>query len=268
MLRQLLITLAGIPVEGKSSVCLICINNYRIIILITGVLSLSAWVKYFYRILQTHHARTCARVRTHTPPSPPHRLSLFGGAQPTVTARSACDNAGGGQFKSTHELATRFTRGFGSFSRIKKLLGRTKTRTRDRMYCQMIRIVRDISRDDRARIATCSLRTLTDRLKENYSIDEIAFYEIYNRHKMYLMMREHVIKSHIYMDYLVLASSWVAARIKCVSFIPNFKYRVNGESKSNAHKITQTHLNSSIGYSRTLELRSPTGLAKWQYYGN
>ena len=30
---------------------------------------------------------------------------------------------------------------------------------------------RDISRDDRARIATCSLRTLTDRLKENYSID-------------------------------------------------------------------------------------------------
>ena len=29
----------------------------------------------------------------------------------------------------------------------------------------------DISRDDRARIATCSLRTETDKLKENYSID-------------------------------------------------------------------------------------------------
>ena len=28
------------------------------------------------------------------------------------------------------------------------------------------------SRDNRARIATCSLRTLTDRLKANYSIDE------------------------------------------------------------------------------------------------
>ena len=52
-----------------------------------------------------------------------------------------------------------------------KLLGRTETRTRDRVYCQTIRIVRDISRDDRTRIATCSLRTLTDRLKENYSID-------------------------------------------------------------------------------------------------
>ena len=44
-------------------------------------------------------------------------------------------------------------------------------RTRDRIYCQTKRTVRGISRDDRARIATCSLRTPTDRLKENYSID-------------------------------------------------------------------------------------------------
>ena len=51
------------------------------------------------------------------------------------------------------------------------MLGRIETRTRDRMYCQTMRTVRDISRDDRARIATCSLRKLTDRLKENYSID-------------------------------------------------------------------------------------------------
>ena len=41
-----------------------------------------------------------------------------------------------------------------------------------RAYCQTIRKVRDISRDDRAIIATCSLRTPTDRLKENYSIDD------------------------------------------------------------------------------------------------
>ena len=46
-------------------------------------------------------------------------------------------------------------------------------RTRDRMYCQTIRSVRDISRDDKARIATCSLRTQTDRLMENYRIDII-----------------------------------------------------------------------------------------------
>ena len=38
--------------------------------------------------------------------------------------------------------------------RIKKMLGRIETRTRDRIYCQTIRTVRDISRDDRARVAT------------------------------------------------------------------------------------------------------------------
>ena len=66
------------------------------------------------------------------------------------------------------------------------MLGRTETRTRDRMsgaYCQTKRTVIDISRDDRARIATCSLQTQidrqtdrhiyrqTDRRQENYSID-------------------------------------------------------------------------------------------------
>ena len=56
------------------------------------------------------------------------------------------------------------------FFAYKKILGRTETRTRDRMCFQSI----DISRDNRARIATCSLLTSTDRLKENYSIDEAA----------------------------------------------------------------------------------------------
>ena len=35
--------------------CLVCMK-YRILLL-----SLSAWVKYYYRILQTHHARTNER---------------------------------------------------------------------------------------------------------------------------------------------------------------------------------------------------------------
>ena len=39
------------------------------------------------------------------------------------------------------------------------------------MCFQSIRTVRDISRDDRARIATSRLLTSTDRLNENYSID-------------------------------------------------------------------------------------------------
>ena len=57
------------------------------------------------------------------------------------------------------------------FFAYKKILGRTETRTRDRICFQMIRPVRDISRDDRARIATCRLRTATDRCKANYSVD-------------------------------------------------------------------------------------------------
>ena len=51
----------------------------------------------------------------------------------------------------------------GCFSRIKKMLARTEARTRERIFCQTIRTVRDISRDDRARIATCHWRTSTDR---------------------------------------------------------------------------------------------------------
>ena len=58
----------------------------------------------------------------------------------------------------------------GCFSRIQKMLGRNETRTRDRMYCQTMRTVRDISRDEtieqELRPAVC------DRLKENCSIDD------------------------------------------------------------------------------------------------
>ena len=60
------------------------------------------------------------------------------------------------------------------FSRI-KMLSQTETRTRERMHCQSIRTVWDISRDDRGRIATCNLLTSTDRqtdrFNENYSVD-------------------------------------------------------------------------------------------------
>ena len=60
------------------------------------------------------------------------------------------------------------------FFAYKKILGRTEARTRDRICFQAIRSVRDISRDDRARIATCSLRTATDRFKANYSVDNVT----------------------------------------------------------------------------------------------
>ena len=54
------------------------------------------------------------------------------------------------------------------FFAYEKMLGRTETQTRERMYCESIRTVRDISRDDRARVVTCSLLTQTDIFKENY----------------------------------------------------------------------------------------------------
>ena len=63
----------------------------------------------------------------------------------------------------------------------KKLLGRTETRTRDRMYLGRIRSVRDISRDDRARMATCSLRTPTDRLIEKIMGYHVPFPRVENR---------------------------------------------------------------------------------------
>ena len=56
---SLLHVLAGIPVEGKSSECLICMK-FRIIILIIII----SRGQIFYRILQTHHA--CTHARGHT----------------------------------------------------------------------------------------------------------------------------------------------------------------------------------------------------------
>ena len=51
------------------------------------------------------------------------------------------------------------------FFAYKKLLGRTEKRTHDRMCCQMIRTVRDISRDDQARIATYTVAWLAHLLR-------------------------------------------------------------------------------------------------------
>ena len=112
--------LAGIPVEVKSSECLIRMK-YRIIILIIIIISLGQMGQIFYRIMQTHHACTharaythtrvhaCARTRAHTcphtqpsppsPPSPSAAQAIAIRCRPTVTVRSACDNADRWLFK-------------------------------------------------------------------------------------------------------------------------------------------------------------------------
>ena len=111
------------------------------------------------------HARTPAHPHTHT-----HRRRCIAiRFQPTVTARSAGNNSGSLAFEINSGTGGQVSSEIWKFFAYKKLLGRTETRTRDRMYLGRIRYVRDISRDDRARIATCILRTPTDRLMENYS---------------------------------------------------------------------------------------------------
>ena len=148
---KILYILAGIPTEGKSSVCLICMK-YRITICRT------AWIKYFHRILLTHHARThaCTDVRTCTPPHTTVAVRCFGAPNHDgVMVGRRCTEI---NRCTGHPISQRFWKLFA----YKKMLGRTETWTRDRIYCQTMRTVRDISRDDRARIETCSLRTLTD----------------------------------------------------------------------------------------------------------
>ena len=156
-----------VPVEGKSSVCLTCMN-YRILFLIIIIISLGQiLLSYIANTSRTHACRrvcTHPRERVHTPPphTPPslYRYSM-GMCQPTVTARSAGDNS--------WSLAIEINTGgpvspkFWVFFAYKKMVGRTDTWTRQRIYCQTVRTVRDISRDNRARIATCSLWTPTDR---------------------------------------------------------------------------------------------------------
>ena len=93
-----------VPVEGKSSVCLICMK-YRIIILIIIIISVGQILLSYIANTSRMHARTQARshahththmrarahtsAHTHTPPSPPYRLSLFVGAQPLLYGSEA-----------------------------------------------------------------------------------------------------------------------------------------------------------------------------------
>ena len=163
--------------------CLICMK-YRIIILL---LSLSAWVKYYYRILKTHHARmhacmhactymhththihththththTHMHARTHTHTAEPFRLAM-GRWRLTVMARSAGDNG--------RRCFIQINTGRSGFPRFFVFFAYTELRRELVTGCAFRRYEQfdNVSRDDRARIATCSLLTSTDR---NYSID-------------------------------------------------------------------------------------------------
>ena len=78
-------------IEGKLSVCLICMN-YRIFLIII-IISLGQILLSYIANTSRTHARTRANtpLPTHTPQSP-YRYSMDL-CQPTVTAHSAGDNS-------------------------------------------------------------------------------------------------------------------------------------------------------------------------------
>ena len=86
-----------VPVEGKSSVCLICMK-YRIIILIIIIICLGqillSYIENTSRTYARTHAHTRARTythtraHTHTPPSLSGYCCAMGRWRPTMTARS------------------------------------------------------------------------------------------------------------------------------------------------------------------------------------
>ena len=143
--------------------CLICMK-YRIIILIIIIISLEQILSSYIANKSRTHACTDVRTRTlaHTPT---HDRRCFGApkhgwAQPFRRWR---DNGRSRLNEINRCTGHPISQRFWKFFAYKKMLGRTEMRTRYRIYCQTMRTVRDISRDDRARIATCSLQTLTDR---------------------------------------------------------------------------------------------------------
>ena len=138
-------------------------------------------MKYYYRILQTHHARTHAHTRkqararthtrtrtrththTHTPPSPSRYDASVAPKRDEVNAPFSpfplAFMAGSWAIQINTHAGGPISPRIWMFFAYKKMIGRTETRTRDRMYCQPLRTVRDC----RARIATCSLLTPTYR---------------------------------------------------------------------------------------------------------
>ena len=164
-------SLAGIPVEGKSSdsQCLICMK-YRIIILIIIIISLG---QILYCILQIHHAcaharahkrtrahaRACTRAHTAVAAVTVRRTGYRNSMSPNRDSPLRLRQCRSLAIQITTRTGDPITPIFWMFFAYKTLLGRTETRTRDRMCFQTIRTVTD----DRTGIATCRLRTPTDR---------------------------------------------------------------------------------------------------------
>ena len=103
-----LLRTSQVPVEGKSSVCLICMK-YRIIILII-IISLGQILLWYIENTSRTHARTQIHTHTHSDThtaAEPFRLAM-GRWRSTVMARSAGDNGRRCFIQIKHARAIRF----------------------------------------------------------------------------------------------------------------------------------------------------------------
>ena len=124
---KILYILAGIPAEGKSSVCLICMK-YRI------TMCRTAWIKYFHSILHITHARMHGRTHAHTR-EPPHTtvaVRCFGAPNHDyVVGRTLSDAGETMADRRLIEINRRtgypISQRFWKFFAYKKMLGRTET---------------------------------------------------------------------------------------------------------------------------------------------
>ena len=118
-----------VPVEGKSSVCLICMKyrilNYYILVII--IISLGEILLSYNANTSRTHARTHActhsstRTHTHTPPSPFRFDAPVAPKHEEVNAHFRCHSwPVAGPFKQAHALATRFQRLFWCFRTISR----------------------------------------------------------------------------------------------------------------------------------------------------
>ena len=138
-----------VPVEGKSSVCLICMK-YKLIILIIIIISLvQILLSYIANTSRMHactHARTHVRTHEHTCTHTHRRRHGTGYRYSLAPIRD-----GPLRWQQCRSLAIQINTDSGGpvslrfwvFLTYKTILGRTETRTRDRMYCQSIRTVRE-----------------------------------------------------------------------------------------------------------------------------
>ena len=126
------------------------------------------------------------------------------------------------------------------------------------MYLGRIRSVRDISRDDRARIATCSLRTTTDRqtdiLMENYSIDLYVFTLVANKiHCSYHIGSFLSFLSLLVCTFMLTLTSHLVSRafLVFITVLPRFLSQLIPDNDCAVRRVTGFELRSPASIRRT-----------------